>query len=44
MIEFAIAPTSTHFAAMSVIVGFLAVHVAMSLLVPRSLLAMLRGR
>lgn len=33
-----------HFAAMSVIVGFLVVHVAMSLLVPRSLLAMLRGR
>lgn len=33
-----------HFAAMSSIVGFLAVHVVMSLLVPRSLLAMLRGR
>jgi thiosulfate reductase cytochrome b subunit len=33
-----------HFVAMSSIVGFLAVHVAMSLLVPRSLLAMFRGR
>jgi thiosulfate reductase cytochrome b subunit len=33
-----------HFIVMSSIVGFLIVHVAMSLLVPRSLLAMLRGR
>lgn len=33
-----------HFIAMSSIVGFLVVHVVMSLLVPRSLLAMLRGR
>lgn len=33
-----------HFGAMSIIVGFLAVHVAMALLVPRSLLAMVRGR
>ena len=33
-----------HFFAMSAIVGFLVVHIAMSLLVPRSLLAMLRGR
>ncbi|WP_441853970.1 hypothetical protein, partial [Pseudoalteromonas distincta] len=32
-----------HFAAMSGIVLFLLVHVAMSLLVPRSLLAMIRG-
>jgi thiosulfate reductase cytochrome b subunit len=33
-----------HFVAMSGIVGFMLVHVAMSLLVPRSLLAMIRGR
>ncbi|WP_448953967.1 cytochrome b/b6 domain-containing protein [Labrys neptuniae] len=33
-----------HFGAMSVIVTFLAVHVVMALLVPRSLLAMIRGR
>jgi thiosulfate reductase cytochrome b subunit len=33
-----------HFLAMSVIVLFLIVHVAMSLLVPRSLLSMIRGR
>ena len=32
-----------HFIAMSGIVGFLIVHVAMSLLVPRTLLAMVRG-
>ncbi|WP_205170807.1 cytochrome b/b6 domain-containing protein, partial [Burkholderia sp. LMG 13014] len=33
-----------HFWAMSLLVGFVVVHVAMALLVPRSLLAMLRGR
>ena len=33
-----------HFVAMSAIVGFLVVHVVMALLVPRSLLAMFRGR
>jgi thiosulfate reductase cytochrome b subunit len=33
-----------HFYCMSAIVAFLVVHVVMSLLVPRSLLAMLRGR
>ena len=33
-----------HFAAMSAIALFLVVHVVMALLVPRSLLAMLRGR
>jgi thiosulfate reductase cytochrome b subunit len=33
-----------HFCSMSAIVAFLVVHVVMSLLVPRSLLAMLRGR
>ncbi|MGF6645322.1 thiosulfate reductase cytochrome b subunit [Paraburkholderia sp. GAS33] len=33
-----------HFAAMSVLVGFFAVHVAMVALVPRSLLTMIRGR
>ncbi|RKU02111.1 cytochrome B [Burkholderia sp. Nafp2/4-1b] len=33
-----------HFWAMSLLVGFFVVHVAMALLVPRSLLAMLRGR
>ena len=33
-----------HFAAMSGVLGFLLVHFVMSLLVPRSLLAMLRGR
>ena len=32
-----------HFGGMSVIVGFLAVHVALSLLAPRTLLAMLTG-
>jgi thiosulfate reductase cytochrome b subunit len=32
-----------HFIGMSVIVGFLAVHVALALLVPRTLLAMLTG-
>ena len=33
-----------HFLAMSGIAGFLAVHVVMALLVPRTLVAMLRGR
>lgn len=33
-----------HFVAMSLLVGFLVVHVAMVALVPRTLLAMLRGR
>ncbi|WP_175835127.1 cytochrome b/b6 domain-containing protein [Burkholderia anthina] len=33
-----------HFSAMSLLVAFFVVHVAMALLVPRSLLAMLRGR
>lgn len=33
-----------HFVAMSVLVGLLAVHVAMVALVPRSLLTMIRGR
>jgi thiosulfate reductase cytochrome b subunit len=33
-----------HFAAMTGILGFLLLHVVMSLLVPRSLLAMIRGR
>jgi thiosulfate reductase cytochrome b subunit len=33
-----------HFAAMSVLVGFFAIHVVMVALVPRSLLAMIRGR
>ena len=33
-----------HFFAMSFLVGFLAIHLTMSLLVPRSLLSMLRGR
>jgi thiosulfate reductase cytochrome b subunit len=33
-----------HFAAMSLLAAFLAVHLAMVALVPRSLLAMLRGR
>ncbi|TQV62855.1 MAG: DUF4405 domain-containing protein [Halothiobacillaceae bacterium] len=33
-----------HFFAMSALVGFLVIHVAMALLVPRSLLAMIRGR
>jgi thiosulfate reductase cytochrome b subunit len=33
-----------HFAAMSVLVGFFAVHVVMVALVPRSLLTMIRGR
>ena len=33
-----------HFCAMAFLVGFVVVHVVMSILVPRSLLAMLRGR
>jgi thiosulfate reductase cytochrome b subunit len=33
-----------HFFAMAAIVGFLAVHVLLALIVPRSLLAMIRGR
>lgn len=33
-----------HFAAMSVLAGFLAIHVVMVALVPRSLLTMIRGR
>ncbi|MDB5599641.1 MAG: thioredoxin reductase [Xanthobacteraceae bacterium] len=33
-----------HFVAMAVIVGFLVVHVALALIVPKSLRAMLRGR
>ena len=33
-----------HFAAMAALVGFVAVHVAMVALVPRTLVAMLRGR
>ncbi|MCC8397046.1 cytochrome b/b6 domain-containing protein [Paraburkholderia sp. MMS20-SJTR3] len=33
-----------HFAAMSVLIGFTAIHVAMVALVPRSLLTMIRGR
>lgn len=33
-----------HFWAMGLLVAFVVVHVAMALLVPRSLLAMLRGR
>ncbi|MFP3560495.1 cytochrome b, partial [Paraburkholderia sp. SIMBA_049] len=33
-----------HFWAMSLLVAFVVVHVAMALRVPRSLLAMLRGR
>jgi thiosulfate reductase cytochrome b subunit len=33
-----------HFFAMAAIVGFLAIHVVMALLVPRSLRAMIRGR
>ena len=33
-----------HFFAMAAIVGFLVVHVTLSVIVPRSLLAMLRGR
>lgn len=33
-----------HFAAMSVLVGFIVVHIAMVALVPRTLVAMLRGR
>ncbi|MGF6645757.1 cytochrome b/b6 domain-containing protein [Paraburkholderia sp. GAS82] len=33
-----------HFAAMSVLVGFFAVHIVMVALVPRSLLTMIRGR
>jgi thiosulfate reductase cytochrome b subunit len=33
-----------HFFAMSTVVGFLLVHITLALLVPRSLLAMIRGR
>ena len=33
-----------HFGAMAAIVGFLAVHIALALLVPKSLRAMIRGR
>ena len=33
-----------HFAAMSAIVGFLVVHVALALLVPKSLRAMIAGK
>jgi thiosulfate reductase cytochrome b subunit len=33
-----------HFFAMSAIVGFLAVHVVLAILVPKSLRAMIRGR
>jgi thiosulfate reductase cytochrome b subunit len=33
-----------HFFAMSAMVGFVAVHLIMVMLVPRTLLAMLRGR
>ena len=33
-----------HFVAMAAIVGFLAVHVALALLVPKSLRAMVRGK
>ncbi|HEY6642684.1 cytochrome b/b6 domain-containing protein [Povalibacter sp.] len=33
-----------HFFAMTVLVGFFAIHVTMALLVPRSLLSMVRGR
>ena len=33
-----------HFAAMALLVGFVAVHVAMVALVPRTLVAMVRGR
>jgi thiosulfate reductase cytochrome b subunit len=33
-----------HFAAMSAIVGFVVVHAAMALLVPKTLRAMIRGR
>lgn len=33
-----------HFGAMSVLVGFFAVHIVMVALVPRSLLTMLRGK
>jgi thiosulfate reductase cytochrome b subunit len=33
-----------HFFAMAAIVGFLVVHVVLALIVPRSLLAMIRGR
>jgi thiosulfate reductase cytochrome b subunit len=33
-----------HFFAMSAIVGFLSVHVALALLVPKSLRAMIAGR
>ncbi|TDN57931.1 cytochrome b/b6 domain-containing protein [Paraburkholderia sp. BL10I2N1] len=33
-----------HFAAMSVLVGFFAIHIVMVALVPRSLLTMIRGR
>jgi thiosulfate reductase cytochrome b subunit len=33
-----------HFCAMAVIVGFLVVHVALAVIVPKSLRAMVRGR
>jgi thiosulfate reductase cytochrome b subunit len=33
-----------HFCAMALIVGFVVVHVVMVLLVPRTLLTMIRGR
>ena len=33
-----------HFLAMAAIVGFLVIHVVMALLVPKSLLAMIRGK
>jgi len=33
-----------HFFTMAVIVVFLAIHVAMAIIVPKSLLAMIRGR
>jgi thiosulfate reductase cytochrome b subunit len=33
-----------HFFAMSAIVGFLAVHIVLAILVPKSLWAMIRGR
>jgi thiosulfate reductase cytochrome b subunit len=33
-----------HFFAMSAMVGFVMVHISMALLVPRTLLAMIRGR
>jgi thiosulfate reductase cytochrome b subunit len=33
-----------HFFAMAAIVGFLAVHIVLAILVPKSLRAMIRGR